>query len=181
MKIGRVISSEIAENRDGEKKVLLLKVELSDPDDIQTVEYLQAAGEDFRPQPDTTVIVGDLGEAWKVALGADDGIEPTAAEGEREIYAYSGGQKKGRLGCKLSGDVVAGDGDDYVGQSGKILTELQNLKTHLDALKTAIDSHTHTVPISGPAGTTPTTPPLSPGPTPPTPGSVASSNLKSDD
>ncbi len=36
------------------------------------------------------------------------------------------------------------------------------IKTFADAVVSAFNSHTHTVPISGPAGTTPTTPPLTP-------------------
>lgn len=181
MKIGRVISSEIAKNRDGEKNVLLLQVEISDPDDIQTVEYLQAAGVDYRPRPNTTVLVIGLGSAWQVAIAADDGIEPSAAAGEYEIYAStSGGAKGGKLKCYPGGTVEAGAGVDWVAMAGKVLTELQAIKSHLDALKTAIDTHTHTVAITGPAGTTPTTPPLAPGPTPVAPNPVESSNLKGD-
>ena len=128
MRIGRVLSSEITENRDGEGKVLLLQVELSDPDDVQTVEYAQAAGEDFRPPEDTTVIVTDLGEAWKIAIAADDGIDPESLDGEKEIYAISGGEKKGRLKCNLDGTVQAGINNlDFVAQAAKVHTEISNM------------------------------------------------------
>lgn len=36
----------------------------------------------------------------------------------------------------------------------------ETIKAHFDALKTWLEAHTHSVPIVGPAGTTPTTPPL---------------------
>ena len=74
----------------------------------------------------------------------------------------------GALECVSGGGPTA---DDFVGMAGKILSELQNLATNVDA-------HTHTVPIVGAAGTTPTTPPLLP--VTPAPASVASSNLKAD-
>lgn len=169
MRLGRVISSEITENRDGEKKVLLLKVEISEAGDDQTVEYFQAAGVDYRPTEDVTVIITDLGDAYKIAIGADDGIEPEAAEGEHEIYAHQGGQKKGRLKCNLDNTVQAGAGDDFVAQSGKVdqfISDIYNMFSGWTpapndggaALKTAFQD---TFPMH--------------------PASVASSNLKGDD
>lgn len=94
MRIGLVKGSEVGKNRDGDADVLLLQVEISEPGDDQTVEYFQAAGEDFNPPEDTTVVVVDLGEAWKIAIAADDGITPVSAEGEKEIYSSAGGVKK---------------------------------------------------------------------------------------
>ena len=72
-------------------------------------------------------------------------------------------------------EIVTGGGPaaaDFVAMAGKVLSEFQNVASN-------VDSHTHTVPISGPGGTTPTTPPLVP--ITPAPASVASSNLKADD
>lgn len=130
MKLGRVISSEIGTNRDGEENVLLLQVEMSDPDDIQTVEYMQAAGVDYRPPPDTTVIVLGLGTAWQIAIAADDGIEPESAEGETEIYAVDPitGLKAGRVKCNTDGTAQAGaTGLDFVAQAGKVHAEISNM------------------------------------------------------
>lgn len=145
MRIGRVISSEVGKNRDGDGDVLLLTVEISEPGDEQTVEYMQAAGEDFNPPEDTTVIVADLGEAWKIALGADDGITPESLPGEKEIYALLAGVKKGRLKCNLDGTVQAGvTGLGFVAMATKVLSEL-------NAIRTAFDAHIHTHPM-GPTG-----------------------------
>lgn len=172
MKLGRVISSQIETNRDGSGKVLLLQVELSDPDDLQTVEYLQAAGDDYRPPPGTSVVVTDLGKAWKIAIGADDGIEPESAEGEKEIYAHQAGQKKGRLKCNLDGTVQAGAGDDFVAQAGKLHAEIANM---LQAGVTAggPGAANFTAALNYWTGTPPQGAP--PGP------DIASNNLKSDD
>lgn len=130
MRIGRVISSRKAINRDGDTPVLLLKVEISDPNDDQTVEYAQASGDDYNPPPDTTVIITELGEAWKIAIAGDDGIEPESDPGEREIYAHVGGVKKGRVKCKLDGIVEAGAAPailDFVAQATKVHTEISKM------------------------------------------------------
>ncbi len=182
MRIGRVVSSEVGKNRDGDSDVLLLTVEISEPGDEQTVEYMQAAGDDFNPPEDTTVIVADLGEAWKIAIAADDGIAPESASGEKEIYAILAGIKKGRLKCNLDGTVQAGISLlDFVAQAGKVLTELQSIKT-------AFDSHVHTTTATVGAGAVPgVISPPSTGATPPVPvpmpapNPVPSANLKSED
>lgn len=108
MKIGRVISSELATNRDGESKVLLLALEVAEADDIQTVELFRQAGDECRPDADATVLIADLGAAWRVAIAADDGIEPEAEPGERGIYASEGGEKKSQVMCRKDGMVEAG-------------------------------------------------------------------------
>lgn len=59
---------------------------------------------------------------------------------------------------------------DFVALASLVLAELQ-------AIKAAFDVHTHTVPITGPAGVTPTTPPL---PLLPIPGSVAATKVQAE-
>lgn len=170
MKIGRVITSEVAPNRDGEKPVLLLKVEISDPDDQQTVEYIQSAGDDYNPPPGVTVFISEVGEAWKIAIGADDGIEPESAAGEREIYAHLDGEKKGRVKCKTDGIVEAGSEDlDFVAQSGKVDQIIADI----------MDVFTNWLPVSMDGGAALKTAWGLKFPTPP--DSVASVNLKSED
>lgn len=118
MRIGRVDSSEIAINRDGEKPVMLLQVEITDPDDLQTVEFIQAAGIDFNPAPDTTVIVSELGAAWKIAIGADDGIEPETAAGEFQFYSSAGGAKKAKIHLFADGKIrIENDAGGYIEMS----------------------------------------------------------------
>jgi hypothetical protein len=172
MKLGRVISSEIGLNRDGDTRVLLLKVEITEPDDPQTVEYLQAAGEDYRPPEDSNVIVTDLGEAYKIAIAADDGIEPEAAAGEREIYAHVGGVKKGRLKCNLDGTVQAGvTGLDFVSQANKIDQIISDIHGVINGW----------TPLANDGGAALKAAWLSQFGTPPSSASTASANLKSED
>ena len=49
IRTGKVLSSEVAANKDGDTDVRLLTVELSDSDDIQTIEYYDDGGGDYRP------------------------------------------------------------------------------------------------------------------------------------
>jgi hypothetical protein len=94
LEIGKVRGFEIKENRDGGDKVLLLQVEVTGPDDIQTVEYYQAAGQDSNPEIDSLVAFLPAGRAWKIALGANDGIEPESDPGEYKIYSSVSGTIK---------------------------------------------------------------------------------------
>jgi len=183
MKLGRIISSEITENRDGEKKVLLLQAEITGPEDIKTVEYIQAAFVDARPPAGVSIFIDDLGAAWMVAPAADDGIEPESPEGQIEFYAINPATlarvASTRTKLKTSGTVEIGVSSlDFVALAQKVLDELEDIKTDLDGFKSTFDLHVHTSGCS--AGGTPTLAPTSSFPVPHTPGSVASSNLKSE-
>jgi hypothetical protein len=184
MKIGRVISSELATNRDGEGKVLMLQVEIAEADDIQAVELFRQPGDECRPNEDATVLIADLGDAWRVAVAADDGIEPEAEAGERGIYASDAGVKKSQVMCRKDGTVEAGlTGFDFVAMAAKVLDELNKIKIDLDAVKTAFDAHTHILAIAalaGAGGTGTAAPPATPITAPHTPASVASANLKAE-
>lgn len=129
MRIGTVISSSVETNRDGETNSRLLQVSISDPEDIQTVEWAHAAGDDYNPPPGTAVMVLDLGEAWKVAIAADDLIDPSVAIGEREIYSSAAGAKMARLTLLLNGileavSVTGVSGNDFVAIAAKVKSEL---------------------------------------------------------
>lgn len=91
LQIGKITGYEIKKNRDGENNVLLLQVEVSDPDDIQTIEFYQAAGQDSNPPTDSLVAFLAAGNAWKIALGANDGIVPEKEPGEYKIYSSASG------------------------------------------------------------------------------------------
>lgn len=133
MKIGTVINSSVGTNRDGETNVRLLQVSISDPEDIQTVEWSQAAGDDYNPPPGTAVVVLDLGEAWKVAIAADDLIDPSVLPGEREIYSQVAGVKQAILKLYVTGIIEALSpitgiaGNDFVAIASKVHTEISNM------------------------------------------------------
>ena len=85
--IGTVKGEEITTNKDGDDNVRLLQVELSNPDDLQTIEHVRQPGDDSGPIEDSRVIMVDLGASYRVAIAFDDGIEPSAAQGEKILYS----------------------------------------------------------------------------------------------
>jgi len=86
-KTGIVRGREIKKNRDGTTSRLMLQVEMSSPDDIQTVEYVPIPGQDENPINGTKVFVFTIGSSYKIAIGADDGIVPAMNTGEKRIYS----------------------------------------------------------------------------------------------
>lgn len=116
MILGRVTNREIATNRDSDRPVLLLQVELTSAQDVQDVELFTAAGEDSSPHDDDYVVVLSLADAFQIGIGVDDGIEPEVDEGEKEIYSYEkhGGPKLAKVKLDKDGNVIHNDGDRLV-------------------------------------------------------------------
>lgn len=106
---------------------------------------------------------------------ADDMV--AGKDGGTQIHIKDGGTAE----VTSTGNAAA---DDFVAQAGKALTELQDVKTDLDNVKSAFDGHIHPDPAAGVTGA-PSQNPVGVPPvtitTPHTPASVASSNLKADD
>jgi len=84
---GRVTGKTVGLNKDGIKNVLLLQCELTDPEDIQTVELMNQTGEDNRPPNDSKCVILKIGEAWKIAIATDDKIKSIAQDGEKRVYS----------------------------------------------------------------------------------------------
>jgi hypothetical protein len=108
MIIGRVIDSEIVENRDGDAKVILIRAEISDPDDLQHVEVFRQPGIDAHPSEGSALLIANVGAAWKVAIASDDNIEPEVKPGEIAIYSVDNGAKAAQVYCKDDGSIEAG-------------------------------------------------------------------------
>jgi len=94
--MGRIISNEIVKNRDGDRPVRMLTVEISDPEDIQSVEQYTLPGIDSNPPKDSLCEIIPNGEAWKVATAINDKIDKSSdlKEGEIEIYSSSPGSSR---------------------------------------------------------------------------------------
>lgn len=128
MIIGRVISSEVTENRETETKVLMLTVEVFAENDAQEVEFFRQPGIDFRPNADATVLIDQISEPWKVAVAADDNIEPSVEEGEIAIYASDGAAKLSQVRCKADGTVEVGlAGLELVAMASKVHSQISNM------------------------------------------------------
>ena len=102
---GVIKGKEISVNKNGTHAVLLLKVEVTDPNDIQTVELMSQAGVDCSPVIGSKVTMVQVGEAWKIAVATNDGIIPEVSEGEYEIYSSANGVKQVKIRCKNDGKI----------------------------------------------------------------------------
>jgi len=146
MQLGKVVGREIVENKDGTDKVMLLQVEITDPDDVQNVELFRQSGEDYNPRDDARVMIVDLGEALKIAIACDDGIEPSVDPGERELYSIDSTGAKSAY-CRFNDDgtvTLNGEGDNAV-RFAPLEDAINELKTKLNDLITAYNAHTHLV------------------------------------
>jgi hypothetical protein len=113
VQVGVVTNSEVKENRDSDEKSLLLQCEISQLDDVQTVELYKQAGEDYRPPDDSTVVILAAGKAWKIAIASDDGIESVVEKGERLLYSSDAGVKKAQAYFQKDGTLQINVGTDY--------------------------------------------------------------------
>jgi hypothetical protein len=166
MKIGRITGSEIKKNKDGDNNVLLLQVEITDPDDIQTIELIRQSGEDYVPQNDSSVVIADLGPAYRVGIAVDDGVEPSVSSGERELYSYDENRsKQSWIRILTNSDVEINGNDDNAVRYSVLKAQFDQLKSDFDQAMIYINTHTHNDSLGAP-----TTPPLLPSPPWPAPG-----------
>jgi hypothetical protein len=159
MPVGKVISSKVAKNRDGEKDVLLLEVEISEPEDIQTAESIRLAGIDSTPPVGSIVFINDSGEAWKIAVAINDNIKPDTEPGETEIYSSSDGEKLAKVRCTSDGKTRVNDGDDNAVRFSKLEEAYNDVQSKLNALIVTFIAHVHPGVTSGSASTGVTPPP----------------------
>lgn len=147
MPVGEVKSSEIGKNRDGDLSVRLLQVEISDPDDLQTVQLMTAGGDDYSPPDGSIAVIVKSGDSWKMAVAVDDNVEPAddLEKGERELYSSDGGARKAKLRLKKDGQQVLNDGGDTAVAFSRLQTAFDQLKSDFDALVAKYNPHVHPV------------------------------------
>ena len=155
IRIGTITGREVAKNRDGESNRLMLQVQISDSDDIQTVELLNAQGEDNNPIDGAQVVIVDLGSAFKVAIATNDGIAPSMTVGEKKVYSIDGAGDISAFINYLSNGIIELNGND------DFAVRFSALEAAFNQLKDDVDAHTH---LYTPGAGTPTqtgTPPAS--------------------
>jgi hypothetical protein len=87
-RVGIVTGRETAVNREhGGPAVRLLQVQITDPNDVQTVQLVGQAGEENNPPNGTLVLVLPGGQAFKLSVGTSDWVVPIMAVGGKRIYA----------------------------------------------------------------------------------------------
>lgn len=164
---GRVRGREIKKNRDGLIDKILLQVELTSPDDIQTVEWINHDGEDSSPPDNSLVVVVAISNSYKIAIACDDGILAESEPGEKILYSQLNGIKRTSIVLKPGGSVIIDTKDVSGAQQSKIeltvggdinINSLNNinlngsgdfavrflgLRTAIDSLMVALTNHSH--------------------------------------
>ena len=160
--IGTVRGSEITKDGDADEKSRILQVEITSAEDLQSVGQVCQSGEDSNPQPGTRVIVVDLGPAYRVAIAADDGIEPSVDEGEKEFYAYDASlAKQSYVKLLVDGSIELNGDTDTAVAFADLKVAFDQLKSDFDALVNLYNAHIHkttaTIGVGGPGVISPTT------------------------
>ena len=114
--VGTLVGQEIKTNRDGDRQVRILKVQITDDQDIQSSEKMSMPGEDSNPPDDSQVMILSLGDAWKLAIAINDGITPASdlEKGEKEFYSSESGVRKAVLRLVKDGIIKMNGGGRQV-------------------------------------------------------------------
>ena len=146
---GTVTGQEIKTNRDGGVEVRLLQVEMSSPDDIQTVQYFPMSGDDSPPIKDDKVAVISIGDSFKIAIGVQDSIVPSMGPGEKKSYSRdSVGAVAAFVNHLASGVLELNGNNDFA-------VRFNALQTKLTALEAQLIAHVHPGVLTGGASTGP--------------------------
>ena len=135
--VGRVTGETIGPNKDGAKDVRLLQVEISGPDDVQTVELLTSGGEEINPPLNSLVLVVGVGGAWKFGIAIDDNIVPSMDVGEKKLYSTAAGAIAAFINLLSTGIIELNGNADFAIRYGA-------MKTAFDLLLSDHNSHQHT-------------------------------------
>lgn len=103
---GKVRGRQLTKNRDGSTNKILLQVELTSPDDIQTVEWINHDGEDSSPPDNSLVVVVAVSKSYKIAIACDDGILAESSPGEKLLYSQLNGVKRTSIFLKTDGSII---------------------------------------------------------------------------
>lgn len=131
---GTVTGRTVAKNKDGQNQRLMLQVQMSDPDDIQTVEYVPLPGMDSNPINGSKVFILAVGPGYLIALGADDGVDPTSDTGENFQYSVDdSGAVQSVLKLLKSGIIEVNGNADFAVRFDALDTALQSLVTAVNS------------------------------------------------
>lgn len=131
---GIIRGREVRKNRDGTSERLMLQVQMSNPNDIQTVEYVSLPGQDENPIDGSTVYVIDIGESYKIGIGVNDGITPAMDTGEKRLYSLdAAGAIQAFIKMLKTGIIEVNGNGDFAIRFNALDTALQAMLTSLNA------------------------------------------------
>ena len=138
--VGIVRGRRIGKNRDGDKNVLILQVEIIDGDDARSIEIFSSA--DFNPANGTRVYICDVTDSYQIAVATSDGLTPEVEPGEIEIYSADNPvtARQARIYLNTDGEIILNQGTKSAVNYVDLNTQLQLLVTAINgALATKLD------------------------------------------
>jgi hypothetical protein len=134
--VGIVTGRRIDKNRDGDKNVLILQVELIEGEDVRSIEIFSSS--DFNPANGTRVYICEVSDSYQVAVATSDGLAPESDPGEIEIYSTDNPvtAKQARIYLNKDGEIILNQGSDFA-------VRFSALETAFNQLKSDYDAHTH--------------------------------------
>jgi len=156
---GTVKGFEVGKNRDGKKDVILLQVEMFDPDNLETVEYMTHAGDDTIPPNGSRVTVLSVGDAWKIGIASNDGIKSTMDKGEKQLYSSANGIIKAFIKFLKDKNIEINGKNDNAVRFKELETVINEIKADHNLSNAAFITHTHPGVTVGQASTAVTTTP----------------------
>ena len=149
--IGTVKGYQVTNNRNSDHKVVMLQVQLSDSEDIQSVELYNPFGEKSIPQNEQRVLILQLSRAWKIAIAIDDKIDPSDLnDGEKKLYSLD---PSGAIAAFMT---LTNTGELFLNGETDYAVRFLELKAGFDQLKSDFNNHIHTE--TGASTSTPTVP-----------------------
>jgi hypothetical protein len=157
--LGKITGSSVARPRSSQSgQVRLLQVQTGPS--VQTIQLVPQAGEDYNPPDGALALCVQSGGRW-FAIATFDGVEPTAAKGERLLYSVDANLAvKASIHLKADGSIAvttaSGKALEINGNSKTFVTHAE-LNTALQSFITALNLHVHPTAALGPPS-----PPTSP-------------------
>ena len=156
---------------------LLPKFERLGKDDIQTSLQATPFGIDSNPVKDMVAIYGATSEKGKtVIIGYINKNSVAEVGGNRLFSTDSGGAEKSVIYLRANGDIELNGDDDNLVRFKKLSDGFDTLKSDLNSLVTAYNSHTHITTAT--VGPTPTPGIIAPTPSTGTPSTAEISGAK---
>lgn len=138
--VGIVRGRRTGKNRDGDKNVLILQVEIIDGEDTRSIEIFSSG--DFNPANGTRVYICDVSDSYQIAVATSDGLAPEVEPGEIEIYSTDNPvtAKQARIYLNTDGEIILNQGTKSAVNFLDLNTQLQLLVTAINAaLATKLD------------------------------------------
>lgn len=136
--VGIVRGRRIGKNRDGDKNVLILQVEIIDGEDTRSIEIFSSG--DFNPANGTRVYICDVTDSYQIAVATSDGLTPEVEPGEIEIYSTDNPvtAKQARIYLNTDGEIILNQGTKSAFNYPDTVTALNTFLTALNGQLTGL-------------------------------------------